>query len=496
MAGVLRGDKSRFQLFGDTMNCASRMESTGATNEVHMSADTADLIAQAGKENWLLRREDLVSAKGKGMLQTYWLDLTASKSRPEMNKFTSTRQLLTRQMSVASFGQGFESPAKPLPLTTKDSMERLIDYNVQVLASLLKKIVAMDPSRLLNLGSDDIPRAESSSSANSGMVLDEVAEVIVLPSKPAKYAMDPEQVELPDSVNDQLRRYVSWVASLYQQVPFHSFEHASHVTMSVQKLLSRVVTPDAIDYDRMEYTTKATSSLHEYTYGITSDPLTQFSIAFSAIIHDLAHQGVPNATLIKEGSPIAEKYQNKSVAEQNSVDLAWNMLFDPMYEELRACIYGSQEELNRFRQLVVNVVMATDIVDKDLGAIRKRRWNSVFNPSADDFISEQDAKNGRAPIVIGCPPPSGDVNRKATIVIEHLIQASDVSHTMQHWHIFLKWNQRLFSEMYLAYKTGRSNTDPSENWYASEIGFFDHCKYMNADSALSIGLLHSLDFHF
>lgn len=25
------------------------------------------------------------------------------------------------------------------------------------------------------------------------------------------------------------------------------------------------------------------------------------------------------------------------------------------------------------------------------------------------------------------------VNRKATIVIEHLVQASDVSHTMQHW---------------------------------------------------------------
>jgi hypothetical protein len=31
-----------------------------------------------------------------------------------------------------------------------------------------------------------------------------------------------------------------------------------------------------------------------------------------------------------------------------------------------------------------------------------------------------------------------DINRKATIVIEHLIQASDVSHTMQHWHVYQK----------------------------------------------------------
>jgi len=56
-------------------------------------------------------------------------------------------------------------------------------------------------------------------------------------------------------------------------------------------------------------------------------------------------------------------------------------------------------------------------------------------------------------------------------VIEHLIQASDVAHTMQHWHIYRRWNQRLFEEV--AYKDGRSETDPSLNWYKGEIGLFD-----------------------
>jgi class 3 adenylate cyclase len=72
-AGVLRGERSRFQLFGDTMNTASRMESNGARGRIQVSQETADLLVGAGKGNWLTPREDKILAKGKGELQTYWL---------------------------------------------------------------------------------------------------------------------------------------------------------------------------------------------------------------------------------------------------------------------------------------------------------------------------------------------------------------------------------------------------------------------------------------
>ena len=73
-----------------------------------------------------------------------------------------------------------------------------------------------------------------------------------------------------------------------------------------------------------------------------------------------------NVQLVKEKRPIATLYKNKSVAEQNSVDLAWDLLMEPQYENLRRQIYATEAEFKRFRQLVVNSVMATDILDKDL----------------------------------------------------------------------------------------------------------------------------------
>ena len=72
-AGILRGEKSRFQVFGDTVNTGSRMESTGERNRIQISSTTADLLRNKhGKESWLQQREDLVEAKGKGKMQTYW----------------------------------------------------------------------------------------------------------------------------------------------------------------------------------------------------------------------------------------------------------------------------------------------------------------------------------------------------------------------------------------------------------------------------------------
>ena len=135
------------------------------------------------------------------------------------------------------------------------------------------------------------------------------------------------------------------------------------------------------------------------------------------------------------------------------------------FTDLRDCIYSSVEELERFRQLVVNITMATDIADKEFQQLRKSRWKIAFDEqstASDGLEDEQDED------------PKVDVCRKATITLEHIVQASDVAHTMQHWHIYLKYNKRLFEERYLAWQKGvAGEDDPSVGWYKGELGFFD-----------------------
>jgi len=465
-AGVLRGEKSRFQLFGDTVNTAARMESNGARGRIHISQETANLLIEAGKSSWVTEREDKIVAKGKGELTTFWLQLAKDADASSVVTSSSSTGGLSDIGVDAPNGGFLQTPEDNGNISSYDDtfvltpkMQRLVDWNVDQLSRLLKLIVARrkHPRRASNVNTayDSYNNAK-----RNGTVLEEVKEVITLPNFDAstfKSMEGPDSIELPSEVMNQLHDYVTKICMMYRNIPFHNFEHASHVTMSVSKLLARIVAPELDDKvtSKSKKSTKIfASALHDHTYGITSDPLTQFSCVFSALIHDVDHTGVPNSQLVKESTTLAVRYKNKSVAEQNSVDLAWDLLMDSKYSNLRKVIYASESELDRFRQLIVNSVMATDIFDKELKDLRNARWYKAFNGEPPNDVDE-------------------DRNRKATIVIEHLIQASDIAHTMQHWHIYRKWNERLFKEMYLAYKTGRAEKDPSTFWYKGEIGFFD-----------------------
>jgi 3'5'-cyclic nucleotide phosphodiesterase len=219
--------------------------------------------------------------------------------------------------------------------------------------------------------------------------------------------------------------------------------------MSVVKLLGRIAS---------ESTSKgAQDDNADSVDAIYFDPLIQFGCVLAALVHDIDHQGVSNAQLVGEKAAVASKYNNKAVAEQNSIDIGWALFMSNEYSEFRDALCPSDHEAKRLRQILVNCVIATDIADKDLRDDRNSRWEKVF-----------------AELCVCSSTDSRDlVNQRAALVLEHLIQASDVSHCMQHWHVYRKWNECLFREMHVAYVIGRGDQHPAEFWYQGELNFFD-----------------------
>ena len=267
-------------------------------------------------------------AKGKGKLVTFWLDTKAAR-RDEHTDDTSTR--------VSSLDDsGFHNRAE------ERSQARLIEWNTEQLVLLLKKIVAYRQEARPSLVTDNA--TETFSLKRNHTYLDEVAEVIELPKSSGQdfEGIDVHGIKINSVVANEVRQLVKHIATLYNNNPFHNFEHASHVTMSILKLLSRIVKPSQRDRSSQ-------LSLEDFSYGITSDPLTHFAVAFVGLIHDMDHPGVPNNQMIKEDPILGARFEERSVAEQNSLRQAFDLLTSDDYVNLRGVLFGCNEDQNRFR---------------------------------------------------------------------------------------------------------------------------------------------------
>jgi 3'5'-cyclic nucleotide phosphodiesterase len=295
---------------------------------------------------------------------------------------------------------------------------------------------------------DDEVRRFLSASVESTSILNEVVEDIEMPDLEAKVFLnrskvDAEKIKLTTSAKMQLESLVRAIAAMYRPNLFHNFEHASHVARSLSVLLARVTaleqqTPPwgggenscsnhtSIKYfdDGNDDFMKALSH-HNRTFGISSDPLTQLSMMFAALIHGIDHPGVSTVQLDLEGSPLLDKFQGgRCVVQQNAIYRVWKLFAHDNFRDLRNTICPILQELRRFRQILVTAVMATDLEDARFKELRQARWQLTFSSESLEGI-----RRGSNETLYN----KDDFDRKATIVMEHLMQASVVAHSMQHW---------------------------------------------------------------
>ncbi|CAH2013686.1 unnamed protein product [Acanthoscelides obtectus] len=78
-AGVIGASKPHYDIWGNTVNVASRMESTGKTGCIQVTQETMEILNHFGYQ---FEQRGMVTVKGKGQLMTYYLVGKATKTTP------------------------------------------------------------------------------------------------------------------------------------------------------------------------------------------------------------------------------------------------------------------------------------------------------------------------------------------------------------------------------------------------------------------------------
>jgi class 3 adenylate cyclase len=78
VAGVIGRKRFLYDLWGDAVNTASRMESQGTPGQIQVTRATYDLLSPA----FTLERRGTVEVKGKGAMETWYLLAARSEAVP------------------------------------------------------------------------------------------------------------------------------------------------------------------------------------------------------------------------------------------------------------------------------------------------------------------------------------------------------------------------------------------------------------------------------
>jgi hypothetical protein len=142
VADVVGSRNPRYCLFGDTVNTASRMESTSKVNSIHCSRASAELL-QLQYPTLPLRCRGEIMVKGKGAMTTFWVHEESANNK----RMSSTMSDESIPTSAAMQQQPPESTTvmslEPMLTTVLESPEK---HQEQPQEEQISTAVSTDPT--------------------------------------------------------------------------------------------------------------------------------------------------------------------------------------------------------------------------------------------------------------------------------------------------------------------------------------------------------------
>jgi hypothetical protein len=298
VTGVSGSAVPRFSCFGDTVNTASRMESTGETNKIHISGVFADMVRKTTpqKKNYSLEQRPPVETKGKGLMQTYFLEAE------DLDKFRNTHRAPLRKV------EELLRTAKGERWCLSDEGTLVFDANADALQSSNHSLsssrsMAMNRSMLSNssvtppsshyggwgFGSEEaIPNQPRFSFAE---LSDPLFNVLKIDCDDFEGIVQAILVLIEgivgspacSSVTDPatLDRLVRRVGTHYRLVPYHSWHHAFCVVQQTAAILLRLFDGDLEEGEKPPVDGR----------GLPLAEKDRFVLMLAALVHDVDHPG-------------------------------------------------------------------------------------------------------------------------------------------------------------------------------------------------------------